>query len=62
MASATHPTATALMLQVEKQEKNSSSFSTVSTGEFWKVTPKKSFNCPTTMVTAMPAVKPVVIV
>ena len=62
MARAMQPTARAHRLTVSKQEINSSIFSTVSMGAFWKVTPKKSFSCPTTMVTAMPEVKPVVMV
>ena len=40
----------------------SSIFSTVSTGEFLNVRPKKSFICPIKIVTAIPEVKPVVIV
>ena len=40
----------------------SSTFSTVSTGEFLNVRPKKSLICPIKIVTAIPEVKPVVIV
>ena len=62
MARARTPTPTAVQLAVWKVWATSSTFSKVSTGERVKVRPKKSFSCPMRMVTAMPAVKPVVMV
>ena len=61
-ARARPPTPTAAGFTVEKVRTTSSSFSIVSTGAFTKVRPKKSFSWPMRMVTAMPAVKPVVMV
>ena len=61
------PIKTAHQFTVEKLEKNASNFSTVSIGAFSAnsplyFTPKKSLNCPIKIVTAIPAVKPVVMV
>ena len=62
MARARHPTRAAVQLTVWKVRATSAAFSTVSTGAWVKVRPKKSFSWPIRMVTAMPAVNPVVMV
>ena len=62
IASDISPTASAWTFSVPKQAITCSSFSIVSTGAFSKASPIKSLICPITIVTAIPAVKPVVIV
>ena len=55
------PTRTAVKFTEPNVDTISSTFSTVSTGEFLNVRPKKSFICPISIVTAIPPVKPTVI-
>ena len=64
MAMPTPPTMRAWGLKVEMDSKMASSFSPVSMALVpgAKVRPRKSLICPTRMVTAIPAVKPVVMV
>ena len=62
MARARAPMARAGSFRVPMQVTTCSSFSMVSMGDFSKVRPRKSLILPMKMVTAMPAVKPVVMV
>lgn len=62
MARQTAPTSTAQTLTVPRFRKKQAAFSIVSMGLSAYVTPKKSFHWPMKMVTAIPAVKPVVMV
>ena len=62
MARARQPTPRAVTFMVPMHRTTCSSFSMVSTGAVWKVRPIKSLIWPIRMVTAMPAVKPVVMV
>ena len=58
----TIPTTRACQLNVPIHLNTSRSFSIVSIGEFTNVSPRKSLICPIAIVTAIPSVKPVVIV
>ena len=62
IARATSPTTSACQLNVPILSAIASTFSIVSTGEVWNVSPRKSLICPIRIVTAIPNVNPVVIV
>ena len=61
-ASDSRPMIRACQLSVPIERPISVSLSTVSIGELPNVSPRKSLTCPTTIVTAIPNVKPAVIV